>query len=115
MTKITVLWLSLTGFFVSGLLLLFNGSAYKVCTWPNMHLFGLGIARLSPLINCQLAVFLITLIVLIVIPLLTLLLLSGIYVLIFNKSMPFSRTILWFIWLACVYYATFQLYLIPLI
>lgn len=115
MTKLTILWLIIISLLAAVALFLLNGAAFNACYDFHISNLFLGFANVSPEMSCLISVTIVIFLILFLGPLLLTLLFYGIYVLIFNRPMEFSRTILWITWLIFLYYCIFLLNFYPIV
>lgn len=117
MNKITILWLGIATFIACWLILLFHGAAFHECYDPHLNLFDWHLPylnlHLTPSINCLLYAWFIVYGIIFFGSLASMLLLNGIYIIIFNRPLSAAHYILWFSWLALVYFCFFLLTFFP--
>lgn len=108
MTRNIFIWTFLCSIFATGLLFIFNMGMFNACYLPNPELIHLSFLTDDPTLGCIAYSFIYSILLLYLTPLLVTMAILAIYVLIFDKAMPYTNFFVWFFWLVILYYLSFQ-------
>lgn len=117
MTKLTIIWVGLCSLISTLIMLIFRSAAFDICYSP-VFIFTLPfhipyLNLLPPLVECLISVGVLIFVIQFFFPIIIVFIFTTFYVLIFNKSMPSARIILWFLWFVFLWFSLFELNLVP--
>jgi hypothetical protein len=113
MTRVTLIWFILMSLLATLVIWLFHGALFESCYQPFPKFGDFNLWPQYPLISCVLYNIMFALVCLIIAPLAITFVFYIFYVLIFNRPLPFTLTVLWLSWLVAFYFLFFEIMPFP--